>query len=106
MAVDKKMEKPVVVCAAWFVCQFCKTNHGSIRVKCVGNPEESTRAYVRFGKRDSCNRHISSDEALLFGMHCQAESFLPVVACHFAHGDFGHRFSFIVYAGLRNRISN
>src|SRR5229473_7037436 len=99
MAVDKEMEKPVVLCAAWFVCQFCKTDHGGIRVKCVGNPDESTGAYVCFGERDSCNRHISSDEALLLWMHCQAESFLPVVACHFAYGDCGHKFSSCGYAG-------
>src|SRR5579863_571065 len=90
MTVNKKMKKPVVLFTSRFISKFGKPDHSVVCVKCVGKPGESTWAYICFGEGDSRNWHIIGDEVLLFGMHSQVKSFLPVLACHFAHCNFMH----------------
>src|SRR5579859_2018654 len=90
LTVDEEVEKPVILFTAGFIGQFRETDHRCISVKCVWSPYQSAWTDVGFSERDSCDGRVIRYETLLCGVHGQEQSCLPVVARHFAHGDFGH----------------
>lgn len=84
VTVNKEVEDPVVVHALWFICEFGKSHHLGVRIKGVGDPDESCWANVSFRQRESRNRNRISNKPLLFRKNGKAKRGTPVLSCDFS----------------------
>src|SRR6266581_5986397 len=85
VTVDKEVKDPVVVQAPWLICEFGKSHHLAVGIKCIGYPDKSSWTNVSLRQSNSRDRNIICNEPLLFGKDGKVKRGAPIFSRNFLY---------------------